>query len=60
MKNQKDIAKEIRRKAIKKNGNYFRRSKLGMIVLYIVLIFPLFNNFTTHIVHYWSLEQGSL
>ena len=39
MKNQKDIAKEIRRKAIKKNWQLFRRSKLGMIGLYIVTFF---------------------
>ena len=39
MKNQKDIAKDIRRKALKKNWTMFRQSRLGMIGLYIVLFF---------------------
>ena len=39
MKNQNNIAKEIRRKAIKKNWRLFRRSKLGRIGLYIVIFF---------------------
>ena len=42
MKNQKDIAKDIRRKALKKNWSMFRQSKLGMIGLYIVLFFFFF------------------
>ena len=36
MKNEKDIAKSIRREALKKNWRLFRRSKLGMIGIYIV------------------------
>ena len=39
MKNQKDIAKDIRRKALKKNWTMFKQSKLGMLGLYIVLFF---------------------
>ena len=39
MSNQKDIAKKIRREALKKNWRLFRRSKLGMIGLYIVIFF---------------------
>ena len=39
MDNQKDIAKKIRREAVKKNWRLFKRSKLGMIGLYIVLFF---------------------
>ena len=39
MENQKDIAKKIRREALKKNWKLFRRSKLGMIGLYIVIFF---------------------
>ena len=39
MKNEKDIAKSIRREALKKNWRLFRRSKLGMIGIYIVIFF---------------------
>ena len=39
MDNQKDIAKKIRREAVKKNWRLFKRSKLGMIGLYIVIFF---------------------
>ena len=39
MKNEKDIAKSIRREALKKNCRLFRRSKLGMIGIYIVIFF---------------------
>ena len=39
MDNQKDIAKKIRREALKKNWKLFRRSKLGMLGLYIVIFF---------------------
>ena len=39
MDNQKDIAKKIRREALRKNWRLFRRSKLGMIGLYIVIFF---------------------
>ena len=39
MKDQKDVSKQIRRKAFKKNWTLFRQSKLGMIGLYIVIFF---------------------
>mgnify|MGYP005683584225 FL=1 len=39
MNNEKDIAKSIRREALKKNWRLFRRSKLGMIGIYIVIFF---------------------
>ena len=37
--NYLDIAKKIRREALKKNWKLFRRSKLGMLGLYIVIFF---------------------
>ncbi len=39
MKNEKDISKQIRRQALRKNWNLFKQSKLGMIGLYIVIFF---------------------
>ena len=39
MKNEKDVSKQIRRQALRKNWNLFKRSKLGMIGLYIVMFF---------------------
>jgi len=39
MKNEKDVSKQIRRQALRKNWNLFKRSKLGMIGLYIVIFF---------------------
>ena len=39
MKNEKDVSKQIRRKALRKNWNLFKQSKLGMIGLYIVIFF---------------------
>tara|TARA_B100000614_G_scaffold149968_1_gene133094 strand:+ start:1023 stop:2087 length:1065 start_codon:yes stop_codon:yes gene_type:complete len=39
MKNEKDVSKQIRKQALRKNWNLFKRSKLGMIGLYIVIFF---------------------
>ncbi len=39
MKNEKDVSKQIRRQALRKNWNLFKQSKLGMIGLYIVIFF---------------------
>ena len=39
MKNEKDLSKQIRRQALRKNWNLFKQSKLGMIGLYIVIFF---------------------
>ena len=39
MKNDKDVSKQIRKQSLRKNWNLFKRSKLGMIGLYIVLFF---------------------
>ena len=39
MADQKKIAKKIRREALNKNWRLFRRSKLGMLGLYIVIFF---------------------
>ncbi len=39
MNTQKEIAKEIRKKSIKKNWGLFKQSKLGMVGFYIVLFF---------------------
>ena len=43
MSKEKDIAKSIRRAALKKNWRLFRRSKLGMIGLYMVIFFFFFS-----------------
>ena len=51
MKNEKDIAKSIRREALKKNWRLFRRSKLGMIGIYIVISFVFINSPTNFIYH---------
>ena len=39
MNNEKNIAKNIRKASIKKNWLMFKKSKLGMIGLYIVAFF---------------------
>ena len=39
MKDQKEISKQIRREALKKNWTLFRQSKLGILGLYIVIFF---------------------
>ena len=39
---EKDLQKQLRKEAIRRNWNLFKQSKLGMIGLYIVIFFLIY------------------